>query len=55
MQPSTDDEVRRMYDETADSYAQMMDAEIGLPVYADVLGRLQRRIANIGGPVIDTA
>lgn len=55
MQPSPADEVREMYDETADSYAQMMDAEIRLPVYADVLERLQRRIANISGPVIDTA
>lgn len=55
MQPSPVDEVRKMYDETADSYAQMMDAEIGLPVYADVLGRLQRRITNIDGPVVDTA
>lgn len=55
MQPSPADEVREMYDETADSYAQMMDAEIGLPIYADVLGRLQGRIMNIDGPVIDTA
>jgi ubiquinone/menaquinone biosynthesis C-methylase UbiE len=55
MKPSPTDEVRDMYEETADSYAQMMDAEIGLPVYADVLGRLQQRIANIGGPLIDTA
>jgi ubiquinone/menaquinone biosynthesis C-methylase UbiE len=55
MKPSPADEVREVYDETADSYAQMMDAEIGLPVYADVLGRLQRRIANIDGPVVDTA
>ena len=55
MQPSPADEVRKMYDETADSYTQMMDAEIGLPIYADVLGRLQRRIAKIGGPVVDTA
>jgi ubiquinone/menaquinone biosynthesis C-methylase UbiE len=55
MQPSPADEVRDMYDETADSYAQMMDAEIGLPIYADVLGRLQRRIASTVGPVVDTA
>lgn len=55
MQPSPTDEVRDMYDQTADSYAQMMDAEIGLPIYADVLGRLQRRIANIAGPLLDTA
>lgn len=55
MKPSPADEVREMYDETADSYAQMMDAEIALPVYADVLGRLQGRIAKTEGPVVDTA
>ena len=44
-----------MYEETADSYAQMMDTEIGLPVYADILGRLRDRIANIPGAVVDTA
>jgi len=55
MKPSPADEVRDMYDETAETYAQMMDTEIGLPVYADVLSRLQQRIANMGGPVIDTA
>lgn len=55
MQPSTLDEVRQMYDEIADSYAQMMEDEIRSPIYADVLGRLRRRIADLGGPVIDTA
>ena len=55
MKPSSTDEVRKMYEETADSYAQMMEAEIGLPVYADVLGRLRDRIANTPGAVVDTA
>ncbi len=55
MQPSPTNEVRKIYEETADSYAQMMDAEIGLPVYADILGRLRDRIANIPGAVVDTA
>jgi len=49
------DDVRKMYEDTADSYAQMMDAEIDLPVYADVLGRLRDRIATTPGPVLDTA
>jgi ubiquinone/menaquinone biosynthesis C-methylase UbiE len=44
-----------MYEETADWYADMMDTEINLPVYADVLGRLSNRIANLPGTVIDTA
>jgi ubiquinone/menaquinone biosynthesis C-methylase UbiE len=55
MRPSTKDAVRTMYDETADSYAQMMDGEIGLPVYADVLGRLRDRISKIPGAVVDTS
>lgn len=55
MRPSPADEVRKMYEDTADSYAQMMDAEIDLPVYADVLGRLRDRIANTPGAVIDSA
>lgn len=44
-----------MYDDTADSYADMMDREIGLPVYSEVLGRLQRRIVNTSGALIDSA
>jgi ubiquinone/menaquinone biosynthesis C-methylase UbiE len=55
MRPSPTDAVRKMYDETAESYAKMMDGEIGLPVYADVLGRLRDRIAKIPGAVVDTA
>jgi len=48
-------EVREMYDATADSYAEMMDTEIKLPVYSEVLVRLKRRIAGLSGEVIDTA
>jgi ubiquinone/menaquinone biosynthesis C-methylase UbiE len=55
MKPSSSNEVRDMYDATAASYAEMMDTEINLPVYADVLERLQTRIANIPGALIDTA
>ncbi len=43
-----------MYEDTADSYAQMMDAEIDLPVYSDVLGRLRDRIADKPRAVVDT-
>ncbi len=32
MKPSSNDEVRKMYEETADSYDKMMDIEIGLSV-----------------------
>ena len=55
MRPSHTDKVLKMYEETADSYAQMMDAEIELPVYADVLGRLRDRIAKTPGAIVDTA
>lgn len=55
MKPSSTDEVREMYDETADSYAEIMDAEIDLPVYSDTLERLHRRIINTPGILIDTA
>ena len=44
-----------MYDASADSYAEMMDQEIHLPVYADVLGRLRDRIAGVPGALVDTA
>jgi ubiquinone/menaquinone biosynthesis C-methylase UbiE len=44
-----------MYESTADSYAKMMDAEIHLPIYSEILGRLQDRIVNTPGTLIDTA
>lgn len=55
LKASENDEVRKMYDETADSYDSMMDSEIELPSYGDVLGRLAGRINNLSGPVIDTS
>jgi len=44
-----------MYEATADSYAEMMDREIGLPVYRDKLGRLHDAIARIPGILLDIA
>jgi len=55
MKTSPPEKVRELYEESADSYAEMMDAEIELPVYADILGRLVERIVDIPGPVIDTS
>jgi len=55
MKPSKSNKVREMYEATADSYAEMMDKEIDLPVYADILGRLQKNIAGTPGAVLDTA
>ena len=55
MNPSQINKVRKMYEATADSYAEMMDKEIDLPIYGDLLGRLQENIANTSGAVLDTA
>lgn len=55
MKPSPKKEVCDMYESTADSYAEMMDKEIDLPVYADVLGRLHERLGQVPGTLIDTA
>lgn len=44
-----------MYEATADSYAEMMDTEIKLPVYTEALNRLQIHISGLSGAVIDTA
>ncbi len=46
-------EVRGMYEAFADSYSSMMDKEIDLPLYTDVLGRLAERITTIPGAVLD--
>lgn len=55
MNVSTPTDVRDFYDKSAESYAAIMDAEIDLPVYADVLGRLAKRIVPITGAVVDTS
>lgn len=55
MKPSPLSEVRDMYEATADSYAEMMDAEIELPIYEELLGRLQDGIATTPGTLLDTA
>ena len=44
-----------MYEASADKYSQMMDVEIDLPVYADTLERLCRRIGDVRGPIVDVA
>ena len=55
MKVSLTKEVRDMYESTAESYSKMMDKEIDLPVYSEILGRLHERIANVPGTLIDTA
>ncbi len=55
MNTSSEARVREFYDQSAESYAQIMDAEIDLPVYADILGRLADRIADKAGILVDTS
>jgi len=50
---SSEDVVREMYDGEAESYSKMMDSEIKRPLYADTLGRLKTRVANLAGTIID--
>ena len=55
MKTSSIDQVKKLYQKTADSYDKMMDGEIEHPVYSDTLKRLADRIVDIPGPVIDTS
>jgi ubiquinone/menaquinone biosynthesis C-methylase UbiE len=55
MNTSSEEKVRRLYEDSADWYAEMMDAEIDLPVYSDSLSRLSGRITRVSGPLIDTS
>ena len=55
MKPSSTGDVRSMYEGSADSYAEMMDSEIDLPLYADTLGRLRERIGKTPGALIDSS
>ena len=55
METSSDAKVRQLYDDFADHYSEMMDSEIDLPIYAELLSRLSERISTIQGPVVDTS
>lgn len=55
MKVSPSAEICRFYDEAADSYDAMMDEEIELPLYAETLGGLSTRIAELEGAVLDTS
>jgi len=50
---SDPDAVRDMYDAEAESYSKIMDSEMEHPLYADTLGRLKTRVANLAGAIID--
>ena len=55
MQVSNLNEVQQMYNESAENYAGMMDAEMQSPIYATMLGQLAVSLDGIDGPVIDTS
>ena len=55
MKISSIEEVTKFYEEIADSYSTMMDDEIDLPMYAEALGGLAERIADLDGPVLDSS
>ena len=55
MNLASTESVRQFYEESADSYNAMMDEEIELPMYAEALGGLAERIADLDGPVLDSS
>ncbi len=55
MKISSASKVREFYERSADSYNEMMDAEINHKTYSDTLSRLAERISELGGPVIDSS
>jgi ubiquinone/menaquinone biosynthesis C-methylase UbiE len=55
MKTSSLNDVRNMYEASADSYSEMMDKEIDLPVYKDLLGRLHKNLADTPGALLDIA
>ena len=55
MKTSSQKKVLKLYADSADSYNKMMDNEINLPVYSNILSRLAEKISEIHGAVIDTS
>lgn len=55
MKLASTDQVREFYEESADSYSEMMDKEIDLLMYAEALSGLAERITDLDGPVLDSS
>jgi ubiquinone/menaquinone biosynthesis C-methylase UbiE len=55
MKTSPEEQVRGLYESTAHDYAAMMDAEIDLPLYTSVLGKLKTKLDNTQGLLIDSS
>lgn len=55
MQRESDDQVRKLYEGSAGWYDGIMDAEIELPIYGELLSGLAERLAELPGPLLDTS
>ena len=55
MKTSPIENVKKLYEMSADSYNKMMESEISLPVYSDTLFRLSERIKGLPGSIVDTS
>ena len=55
MKTSPEEQVRGLSESTAHDYAAMMDAEIDLPLYTSVLGKLKTKLDNTQGLLIDSS
>ena len=55
MSHSSSDEVRDLYEKSADSYNQMMDQEIKLPIYDEVLSSLASKLKTVAGSILDSS
>lgn len=55
MSLSSRDDVRRLYEDSADSYNKMMEQEIQLPMYHEVLANLAAKLDGIDGSIVDSS
>ena len=55
MSREADREVRELYESSAEWYNGIMDEEIELPIYAELLSGLAARLVNRPGPLLDTS
>lgn len=55
MEISSEKEIQNLYNNTAEQYNEMMDEEIKLPIYKELLSGLSQRIKDIPGCIVDTS
>lgn len=49
------DEVRALYEQCADSYNEMMEEEIELPIYHELLSEVVSKLKRVPGAVVDSS